>query len=137
MSAPNIQTVVETYVAAWRERDAEARLRLLEQSWADDGVYVDPLTRTEGRAALSRMIGRYHQERPDTQVVLTSGVDHHHRELRFTWALLGDNGATLMIGMDFGQIAEDGRLQQITGFFGPMPNAPFEGEPTLGHKDTP
>ena len=35
-------SLVATYAAAWDEKDAEARDRLLEKCWASDGVYVDP-----------------------------------------------------------------------------------------------
>jgi hypothetical protein len=116
-----IQEIVKRYVAAWRELDEEKRRRLLDQVWADDGTYTDPIQHTEGREALNRMIALYQQRRPGTQVVQTSGVDHHHNKIRFNWALLDADGSTLIAGVDFGELAEDGRLRRIVGFFGPLP----------------
>lgn len=121
MSAEKIQEIVKIYVAAWRERDEEQRQRLLEQAWADDGLYSDPIQQVVGREALNRMIALYQQRRPDTQVVQTSGVDHHHDKVRFAWALLDAEGMVLIEGIDFGEVAVDGRLQSIVGFFGPVP----------------
>jgi hypothetical protein len=121
LSAPEIQELVKTYVAAWRELDDEKRRRLLAQVWADDGTYTDPMQHVEGREAVNRMIATYQQRRPGTQVVQTSGVDHYHDKLRFTWALLDAGGAALIEGIDFGELAEDGRLRRIVGFFGPLP----------------
>ena len=34
---------VAAYGQAWHERDETARLALLQQVWADDGVYCEPL----------------------------------------------------------------------------------------------
>jgi hypothetical protein len=50
-----------------------------------------------------------------------SGVDVHHDQLRFAWELAAPNGTILVAGLDVGVIADDGRLQQITGFFGDLP----------------
>ena len=49
-------------------------------------------------------------------------MDHHHDKVRFGWALLDAAGAVLIEGIDFGEVAEDGRLQKIVGFFGPLPH---------------
>lgn len=120
MSTIPIQEIVKRYVAAWREPNDEKRRRLLDQAWADDGTYTDPIQHIQGREALNRMIAVYQQRRPGTQVVQTSGVDHHHDKVRFTWSLLDADGSTLIEGIDFGELAEDGRLRRIVGFFGPL-----------------
>ena len=53
------ETVVDNvldYVAAWNEADAAARLKILEDCWAEDAVYVDPNVELKGRVALSERI---------------------------------------------------------------------------------
>jgi hypothetical protein len=50
----------------------------------------------------------------------TSGIDAHHEHLRFSWDLVGPDGAVVLAGVDVGDISEDGRLQRITGFFGDL-----------------
>ena len=117
------QQTVEAYATAWNEPDQGARRRLLERSWADDGTYTDPTAHVEGRAALVEHIAGLHQQMPGARIVLTSRIDEHHGTLRFTWRLLGSDGSIATEGTDFGELASDGRLQQIVGFFGPPPGA--------------
>ena len=113
--------VVAAYAAAWNEPDGAARRRALEKAWADAGVYSDPTARVEGRDALVEHIAGFHAQMPGARIVLTSGVDEHHGAIRFTWALRAADGTTVTEGVDFGELADDGRLRRITGFFGPPP----------------
>ncbi len=116
--------VVNAYTGAWNERDEGARRTLLERAWADDGVYTDPSADVQGRDALIKHTGEF-ANNPDMKgfsLKRTSGVDVHHNVLRFDWALLDAAGKTVIAGIDFGVLADDGRLQSITGFFGPMPD---------------
>lgn len=50
-----------------------------------------------------------------------SDVDAHHDQLRFAWELVGPDGAVALNGLDVGELAEDGRLLRVTGFFGKLP----------------
>jgi hypothetical protein len=112
--------IVATYGAAWNEPDEAKRTALLESAWADDGVYQDPTGIAEGRAALIAHIGGFHQMFPGHTINLTSGVDSNGTHLRFAWNMRnGDEVA--MEGVDFVELAADGRIQRIAGFFGPLP----------------
>jgi SnoaL-like domain len=113
--------VVAAYAAAWNEPDAGVRRRALEKAWTDAGVYSDPTACVEGRDALVAHIAGFHAQMPGARIVLTSGIDEHHGAIRFTWALRAEDGATVTEGVDFGELADDGRLRRITGFFGPPP----------------
>jgi hypothetical protein len=42
--------------------------------------------------------------------------------MRFTWAMVTADGKEQTRGMDFGELAPDGRIRRITGFFGPPPD---------------
>jgi hypothetical protein len=116
-----VESVVDAYGAAWLEEDPDARRALLDKAWSDGGVYRDPTADLSGRAALSDHIGGFHRRTPGARIVITSAVDAHHGKLRFTWRMLGADGATMLEGIDFGELAADGRLASITGFFGPLP----------------
>jgi hypothetical protein len=118
---PNVEEVVALYASAWSAPDAAERRCALERAWADAGVYADPTARVEGRDALVEHIGGFHAQMPGARIVLTSGVDAHHDAVRFTWALRAADGTTVTEGIDFGELAADGRLRRITGFFGPPP----------------
>lgn len=115
------EKAIKNYAKAWEEFDEVKRMRLLEQSWADEGVYSDPLQHAEGREALSRAIQSFQHARPGERIVMTSGVDHHHDRFRFAWQWADSNGVVINEGISFGKLAKDGRLQGLTAFFGPMP----------------
>ncbi len=121
MPTPN--EVVQAYGDSWNELDEAKRRVLLEQAWADDGVYTDPSADLHGREALIAHIGAFHKDgMPGVRIIPSSGVDEHHGRLRFTWRMEGADGSTIIEGIDFGELARDGRLQRIVGFFGPPPD---------------
>lgn len=111
---------IALYGAAWNEPDDAARAALLERAWSDDGVYRDPLGLAEGRAALVAHIGGFHTLMPGHTIEQASGVDVHGAWFRFAWRMR-DGNSVVTEGVDFGQLAADGRIERITGFFGPLP----------------
>jgi hypothetical protein len=117
----SVDEIVSAYGAAWLEPDEEQRRQLLARAWAEDGMYTDPLRHVESRDALSQTIAAFQQRRPGERIVLTSGVDHHHGMVRFAWKWYGADDSMILEGVDFGELASDGRLRRIVGFFGPMP----------------
>jgi hypothetical protein len=109
------------YLAAWNEADAAIRQNLLEQCWADDGVYVDPNVELAGREQLSQHIAKVQATRPGARVEFMSGIDIHHHVVRFLWRLVRPDGTVGDTSIDFGEIGSDGRLTKIIGFFGEAP----------------
>ena len=121
MTVPEVRQTVQTYVDAWNEPDEDRRLRLLERSWADDGTYTDPSVHIESRDGLLHHARKFAERWPGAEIALTSDIDQHHAMIRFSWRVVGPEGQTLREGTDFGEVGEDGRLQRIVGFFGPLP----------------
>ncbi len=119
----NTQEIVATYGAAWNEPDPARRKALLEKAWAADGTYTDPMAEIAGREALIELISQFQKQMPGAQIVLTSGIDEHHKRIRFGWRVAAPDGATRMEGIDIGQLDEDGRLRSIVGFWGSPPPA--------------
>jgi hypothetical protein len=117
----DIGAVVTAYGSSWNEPDEAARRKLLEAAWANDGTYCDPTANVEGREALVAHIGAMQVAMPGHTIDLVTGVDEHDGHFRFGWAMHGPDGSAVLEGMDYGRLAEDGRLQQIVGFFGPFP----------------
>jgi hypothetical protein len=114
------QEIVDAYGNAWSEPDEAARRKLLESAWADDGVYCDPTATVEGREALVAHIAGFGQQFPGARIEMRSGVDQHGPNFRFAWEMVDGSGASLLVGEDFGRLADDGRIASITGFFGPL-----------------
>jgi hypothetical protein len=110
-----ITSVVDTYIAAWNERDPARRLELVGKTWTEDGTYVDPLMAGDGVPGIADMIGAAQSQFPGHRFELSFGPDAHNDVVRFSWDLRGDNGPVAS-GTDFATVAGDGRLHCVTGF---------------------
>src|SRR3954453_6300720 len=111
----DITTVVDDYIAAWNEPDAERRLALAAAVWTEDGTYLDPLMEGAGQDGIAEMIGAAQTQFPGHRFELVFGPDAHHGHARFAWRLVGSDGP-VAAGVDFAVVAEDGRLRAVTGF---------------------
>lgn len=112
---------VEGHCGAWNTPDRAERERLLRRVLASDAVYSDPTpTLVRGRAALSNAITSFHREYPGASF-RCSAPQIHHRSMRVTWILMRADGTVETEGMDFYELAPDGRIRSVTGFFGPAP----------------
>ena len=112
---------VVAYCAAWNSVDRADRERLLARAWAPDGIYSDPEpTLAAGRAALSDTIAAFQRTHPGARF-RCSAPQAHHGAMRVTWILLGPDGVELAHGMDFSELATDGRIRRVVGFFGEPP----------------
>jgi hypothetical protein len=120
----DVRATVQSYVDAWNEPDETNRRRLLERSWAEAGTYTDPSVHVEGREALVHHAGTFGSRWPGARIVVTGGIAQHHEMLLFTWRVAGPDGATLREGVDFAEMAEDGRLRRVVGFFDSLPKSP-------------
>ena len=115
MTNSTITSVVDTYIAAWNEGDADRRRALVGETWTDDGTYVDPLMAGTGPDEIAAMIGAAQAQFPGHRFELSFGPDAHNDVVRFTWDLTAGNGPVAR-GVDFATVAEDGRLRAVTGF---------------------
>jgi hypothetical protein len=116
----DIAITVDAYFAMWNEADPTRRAAFITEAWATDGRYVDPMLAAEGHAALSEMVAGVHAQFPGHRFARRSPIDAHHDQVRFAWDLTAPDGSTTVAGIDVGRVGPDGRLQQITGFFGEL-----------------
>ncbi|MDQ3644971.1 MAG: nuclear transport factor 2 family protein [Actinomycetota bacterium] len=117
----DVSTTVDGYLAAYNERDPARRSELIGQVWADEGCLIDPPLTGEGHRGINDMAAAMHQHYEGHSFRRTSGIDIHHDHLRFAWELVGPGGEVAVAGLDVGELAADGRLRRITGFFGELP----------------
>jgi len=114
-------SAVVIYCAAWNTDAKAERDRLLARVWTPDGVYSDPNpTRTVGRAALSDTIAALQHRYPGARF-RCSAPQVHHAAMRTTWIFRKPDGSEIARGMDFFELADDGRIRRVTGFFGAPP----------------
>src|SRR6202012_6228274 len=77
-----MQDIIERYLDCWNETGAEARRKLIEQVWAPDASYTDPLAEVTGRAAIDATIAAVQGQFPGFVFALAGPVDAHHRQGR-------------------------------------------------------
>ena len=113
--------VLDAYFDAWNEIEGDKRRQLIEQAWADECRYVDALADATGHDAIDGNVAAVQEQFRGHRFRRSSGVDAHHDRARFEWELLDATGGTVVVGVDYAEFAEDGRLRVVAGFFGPVP----------------
>jgi hypothetical protein len=111
--------LIDNYFAMWNERTADRRRTLIAAVWAPDARYVDPLTTAEGPAAIETMVTAVRQRLGEVDFRRTGPLDTHTGVLRYSWEMIGADGAVLRTGASFGRLSGDGRLAELVGFFDP------------------
>ncbi|MEZ0068679.1 hypothetical protein ABIA32_004713 [Streptacidiphilus sp. MAP12-20] len=122
ITATTLQDLAERYIAAWNETDPAARRKLVDETWAEDGSYTDPLVAAEGRDAIDATLGAVQTQFPGLVFRLGGPVDAHHDIARFTWELGPAGGEALVIGFDVLVADADGRIAQVLGFLDKVPS---------------
>jgi hypothetical protein len=116
-----IDETVKIYCDAWGEPDVAKRRQLLQRVWAEDATYTDPATnQIKGREALVNHISAHLQKYSGSTIVPASHANVHHGMLRFSWQFVLSDGKVQTEGIDFGELAPDGRIAKIVGFFGSL-----------------
>ena len=117
----DFQAIAERYIATWNEADPSVRRRAIDDLWAEDGRYVDPLAEAEGRAAIDATIGAVQAQFPGFVFQLAGPVDAHHDQARFTWELAQPGAEALVVGFDVAVLDAQGQLKSVLGFLDKVP----------------
>jgi SnoaL-like domain len=115
------QQLAERYIAIWNEADPVRRRRDIDDLWAPDGRYVDPLAVAEGRDAIDATIDAVQRQFPGMTFRLAGPVDGHHNQTRFTWELGPAGGEAPIAGFDVATTDHNGQLNQVLGFLDRVP----------------
>ena len=102
--------LVARYFAAWNETDAVRRRALIAETYAEDAAYVDPLLEGKGHEGIDTMIAAVHERFPAYVFRLSTDIDGFGSYLRFSWDLVGPDGAIAARGSDFAVVDATGRL---------------------------
>ncbi|KQZ26337.1 nuclear transport factor 2 family protein [Duganella sp. Root1480D1] len=108
--------IVEQYLAAWNERNADERRARVAAAFAPEASYKDPLMQGAGHAAIDAMIAGAQGHFPGHRFELAGTPDSHNDVLRFSWTLGAPGSDPVAKGTDFAVVAADGRLGSVTGF---------------------
>ena len=109
----------QLYSRAWNE--PERTVALLEECWAEDGVYADDEVPdgVVGRAAVAAMIAETHETLPGFRVWETSAPRMLAGRMGVTWTQEGGEPPEGFSGSDVIEFAADGRIARVTGVLGP------------------
>ncbi|MEE1784013.1 nuclear transport factor 2 family protein [Streptomyces sp. SP17BM10] len=122
ITTATMQQLAERYLAVWNEADPSARRKLIDEVWAEDGRYTDPLAAVAGRDAIDALIGAAQAQFPGLEFTL-GPVDAHHDIARFTWNLGPAGAEPIVIGFDVLTAGPDGRIASVAGFLDRVPGA--------------
>ncbi|GAA0953314.1 nuclear transport factor 2 family protein [Nonomuraea longicatena] len=115
-------TLIDRYVAAWNETDAEARAKAVAELWTEDATYTDPLAAVTGHESIAAVIAGAQDMFPGCVFTAGEVFDAHHDIARFTWHLAPSGAAEpLVVGFDVVELAEDGRIRKVLGFLDKVP----------------
>jgi len=113
-----VSELVASYLETWNETNPAARRKAIDELWATDGVYTDPIAVAAGRDQIDATIGAVQSQFPGLAITLAGQVDAHHDVARFTWSL----GDDLVIGFDVLVTDTDGRISRVHGFLDKIPS---------------
>lgn len=114
MNTPN--TVAENYLALWNDPKDNSRRVLLEENWAADARYLDPLMSGDGQDEIATMIASARTQFASHVFTLRGTPDGHGRFVRFSWTLAAVDGAAVVGGTDIVRLDEAGRIAEVIGF---------------------
>ena len=112
-----VAQTVAVYGAAWNQTDAASVHKFLDKAWADKGQYADPTIAVRGRDELTAYILKFRAKVGAAQLALRWPVAVHHGWFSFAWEVVAPDGSVTLKGVDIGQLAGDGRIKRIVGFF--------------------
>lgn len=117
----SFEELAHRYLATWNETDPTARRRAVDELYAENASYVDPMVGVEGREAIAATIGAVQEQFPGFRFRLAGPVDGHHDQARFTWELGPEGGDAPIVGFDVVTTDGRGRLQSVFGFLDKVP----------------
>jgi hypothetical protein len=108
------QQLADRYAAVWNEPDATARRAEIAVLFTPDGVHYVGTREARGHAALEeRVIGAYEKNVRDGGHLFRaqSNAQSLRGVVTFNWEMIEPaNGKVLAVGLEFLQVADDGRI---------------------------
>ena len=86
----NYNELIDRFVALWNEPDPQARRKLVDELWAEDGTYVNRLFTAQGRDLIDNVIATAHKDyvAKGFSFKSSSNANAHHNGITFTWVLV-------------------------------------------------
>ncbi len=108
---------VDAYLRAWGDPDAAARRALLESCAVPGIVFRDAFSATEGREELLANLDAVQVFMPGVALAREGDVALSHGTAMARWTARRQNGETVGRGTNVYDLAPDGRLARVVGFW--------------------
>jgi len=115
--------IVARYLDCWNETDPVIRRQLIDEAWAADAEYIDPVAQARGRDEIEATIAAVQEQFPGLVFSQAGPVDAHHRQARFRWQLGPEGGDSLVEGFDVAVTDEQDKITTVLGFLDKVPAA--------------
>ena len=102
---------------AWMAPDQPTRLAILEEIWAEDGVYVNAFD--EGLVVGRQAVADYMTGLADNYLEITDWkpIYLHNDRAQIRWRDCCPNGTIVLTGTEYGEFDSDGRFSRVTSFW--------------------
>ncbi|GGE94961.1 hypothetical protein GCM10011518_00370 [Flavobacterium limi] len=107
---------VTIYEKAWKEKNSEARLKLIKTIWLEDSTFEEPSTSIKGIAAFNNVINEFYKKFPDAVFTFGSKVVKDNY-VTWEWKIQDSKNKLIMGGRDFARLNGKGQVSKIIGFW--------------------
>jgi hypothetical protein len=114
--------LVERYLATWNETDPALRRALIDDLYAEEAAYLDPLADVRGRNEIEATVAAVQRQFPDFVFTPIGAADAHHNLTRFGWGLGPRDGEPAVVGFDVAVTDDRGRITTVHGFLDKVPS---------------
>jgi hypothetical protein len=115
------EIAAQTYIAAWQQPDAAARVRLIDACFAADGRIVAPGSVIRGRGGLAKAIDDFLSDPRGLSARLVGAIDAQGPMFRFHSVVEDRDGRIVFHGFDAGETDASGRITVLLAFSGAPP----------------
>ena len=113
----DVNAVIDRYFSLWSEPDASRRQELIAQTFTEDVRYVTPQFAVQGHEGIENLMNELNGHLEGFRYLRAGVIDAHNDRVRVNWEVVPPQGAVRFAGgVNFYEIAPDGRFSAITGF---------------------
>jgi len=113
----NVAERVDALLEAWSERDPDRRRRLLEENASPDLSFRDPFSCTVGLDDLHVHLAAAQAHMPGLRLVRDGEVQQCQGTAVARWTVRDAEGNVKRRGLNVVELAPDGRLERVVGFW--------------------
>jgi hypothetical protein len=113
-----VPPIVRRLGEAWMAPDQPTRLAIVDEIWAEDGVYVNAFDEelVVGRQAVADYMA-FGMADNYLEITDWKPIYLHNDRVQLRWRDCCPNGSVLLTGTEYGEFDSDGRFSRVTSFW--------------------